>query len=66
MSYCRSTKLKGCGHLWWKAKTSKRVGVCGAIKHKGIEAPNIENEIEDCEECTATLSFYVISVSDLS
>ena len=38
----------------------------GAIKQKGIEAPNIENEMEDCEECTATLSFYVISGSDLS
>jgi len=40
--------------------------VGGAIKQKGIEAPNIENEMEDCEECTATLSFYVISGSDLS
>ena len=38
----------------------------GAIKQKGIEAPNIENKMEDCEECTATLSFYVISGSDLS
>ena len=38
----------------------------GAIKQKGIEAPNIEIEMEDCEECTATLSFYVISGSDLS
>jgi hypothetical protein len=40
--------------------------VSGAIKQKGIEVPNIENEMEDCEECTATLSFYVISGSDLS
>jgi len=40
--------------------------VGGAIKQKGIEAPNIENKMEDCEECTATLSFYVISGSDLS
>jgi hypothetical protein len=40
--------------------------VGGAIKQKGTEAPNIENEMEDCEECTATLSFYVISGSDLS
>jgi hypothetical protein len=40
--------------------------VGGAIKQKGIEAPNIENEMEDCEECTATLSLYVISGSDLS
>jgi hypothetical protein len=40
--------------------------VGGAIKQKGIEAPNIEYEMEDCEECTATLSFYVISGSDLS
>ena len=38
----------------------------GAIKQKGIKAPNIENEMEDCEECTATLSFYEISGSDLS
>jgi hypothetical protein len=40
--------------------------VGGAIKQKGIEAPNIENEMEDCEECTETFSFYVISGSDLS
>jgi hypothetical protein len=40
--------------------------VGGAIKQKGIKAPNIENEMEDCEECTATLSFYVINGSDLS
>jgi hypothetical protein len=40
--------------------------VGGAIKQKGIEAPNIENEMEDCEKCTAALSFYVISGSDLS
>ena len=38
----------------------------GAIKQKGVEAPNIENEMEDCEECITTLSFYVISGSDLS
>ena len=38
----------------------------GAIKQKGIEAPNIENEMENCEECTATFFFYVISGSDLS
>ena len=38
----------------------------GAIKHKGVEAPNIEIEVEDCEEYNATLSFYVISGSDLS
>jgi hypothetical protein len=40
--------------------------VGGAIKQKGIEAPNIEIEVEDCEEYNATLSFYVISGSDLS
>jgi len=40
--------------------------VGGAIKQKGIEAPNIEIEKEDCEEYTATFSFYVISGSDLS
>jgi len=46
-------------------KTPKGVGVGGAIKQKGIEAPNIEIEMEDCKKCTATLSFYVISGSDL-
>jgi len=40
--------------------------VGGAIKQKGVEAPNIEIEVEDCEEYNATLSFYVISGSDLS
>jgi hypothetical protein len=59
--------IKG-DHLWWEAKTPKRVGVGGAVKHddEGRKAPNIEIEMEDCEECTATLSFYVISSSDLS
>ena len=38
----------------------------GAVKQKDIEAPNIENEMENCEECTTTFSFYVISGSDLS
>jgi hypothetical protein len=33
---------------------------------KDTEAPNIENEMKDCEEYTATLSFYVISGNDLS
>jgi hypothetical protein len=40
--------------------------VGGAIKQKDIEAPNTENEMEDCEECTATLFFYEISGNDLS
>jgi hypothetical protein len=40
--------------------------VDGAVKQKCIEASNIEIELEDCEECTATLSFYVISGSNLS
>jgi hypothetical protein len=40
--------------------------VGGAIKQKGIEAPNIEIKVEDCEEYNATLSFYMISGSDLS
>jgi len=40
--------------------------VGGAIKQKGVEAPNIEIEVEDCEEYNSTLSFYVISDSDLS
>ena len=65
MSCCRITKLKGCDRRW-KAKTPKRVGVGGAIKHKGIEASNIENEMKNYEECTVTFSFYVISGSDLS
>jgi hypothetical protein len=33
---------------------------------KDAEAPNMEIEMEDYEECTTTLSFYVISGSDLS
>ena len=33
---------------------------------KGVEAPNLEIEVEDCEECTATFSFYVVSGSNLS
>ena len=33
------------------------------IKQKGVEAPNIEIEVEDCEECTTTFSFYVIDGS---
>ena len=33
---------------------------------KDAEAPNIEIEVEDCEEYTASFSFYVISGSDLS
>ena len=33
---------------------------------KGVEAPNIEIEMEDCEEYTATFSFYVVCGSDLS
>jgi len=32
---------------------------------KGVEAPNIGNEMEDCDESTTTLSFYMISGSDL-
>jgi len=47
-------------------KTPKTVGVGGAIKQKGVQAPNIEIEVEDCKECTATLSFYVISGNNLS
>jgi len=38
----------------------------GAVKQKGTEAPNIEFKVEDCEECTATFSFYVVSGSNLS
>jgi hypothetical protein len=57
--------IKG-DRLWWKAKTPKRVGVGGVVKQKGVETPNIEIEVEDCEEYTATFSFYVISGNDLS
>jgi hypothetical protein len=52
--------------LWQRAKTLKRVGVGGVVKKKGVEAPNIEVKMEDCEDCTATLSFYVISYNYLS
>ena len=38
----------------------------GAVKQKDIEAPNIEIKVEDCEECSTTFSFYVISGSNLS
>jgi hypothetical protein len=57
--------IKG-DRLWWKTKTPKRVGVGGAVKQKGIEASNIEIEVEDCEEYTATFSFYIISDSYFS
>jgi hypothetical protein len=40
--------------------------VDGAIKQKGIEAPNIKIEMEDWEEWTATLLFYMISGCNLS
>ena len=33
---------------------------------KDAEAPNIEIKVEDCEEYTATFSFYVVSGSNLS
>ena len=42
-------------------KTLNRIGVGRAIKHKGVEAPDIEIEVEDCEEYTATFSFYVVA-----
>ena len=32
---------------------------------KDAEAPNIEIEVEDCEEYAATFNFYVISGSNL-
>ena len=61
----RTLMIKGdC--LWWNAKTPKEVGVGGVIKQKGVKALNIEIEVDDCEECTATFSFYVISGSNLS
>ena len=33
---------------------------------KDVEAPNIEIEVEDCEEYSATFSFYVVSDNNLS
>ena len=33
---------------------------------KGVEAPNIEIKVEDCEEYTAIFSFYIVSGSNLS
>ena len=33
---------------------------------KDAEASNIEIEVEDCEEYTASFSFYVVSGSNLS
>jgi len=47
-------------------KTSKRVGIGGAVKQKNTEAPNIEIEVENYEEYTTTFFFYVISDSNLS
>jgi hypothetical protein len=46
--------------------TLKRIDVGEVVKQKDVEAPNIEIEVEDCEECTTTLSFYVVSGSNLS
>jgi len=54
------------GDCLWKAKTPKRVGVGGAVKQKGVEAPNIEIKVEDCDEYTTTFFFYVISGNNLS
>ena len=48
-----------------KGEDTKESWCSGAIKQKGTEAPNIEIEMEDCEEYTATFSFYVISGNDL-
>ena len=48
-----------------KGEDTKESGVGGAIKQKGVEAPNIEIEVEDCEEYAATFNFYVISGSNL-
>jgi len=33
---------------------------------KGVKAPNIEIEVDDCDEYTITFSFYIISCSYLS
>lgn len=49
-----------------KGEDTKESGVGGAVKQKGVEAPNIEIEVENCEEYTATFSFYVVSGSNLS
>ena len=47
-------------------KTLKRIGADGVIKQKGVDAPNIEIEVEDCEEYTATFCFYIVSGNNLS
>ena len=49
-----------------KGEDTKKSGVGGAAKQKGVEAPNIEIEVEDCEEYTASFSFYVVSGINLS
>jgi hypothetical protein len=54
------------GDRLWKTNTLKRIDVGEAVKQKGVKALNIEIEVEDCEECTATLSFYIVSGSNLS
>ena len=33
---------------------------------KGVKAPDIEIEVEDCEEYTASFSFYVVNGNNLS
>ena len=42
-----------------KGEDTKEGGVGGVVKQKGVEAPNIEIEVED-------FSFYVVSGSNLS
>ena len=49
-----------------KGEDIKESGVGGAVKQKSVQAPNIEIEVEDCEEYTASFSFYVMSGSNLS
>ena len=49
-----------------KGEDTKESGVGGAVNQKGVEAPNIEIEVEDCEEYATTFNFYVISGSNLS
>ena len=57
--------IKG-GPAYERRRHQKRVGVGGVVKQKGVDAPNIEIEVEDCEEYTTTFSFYVVSGSYLS
>ena len=58
-------QIKGLRPPMMKGEDTKGSWCGWSYQVESIEAPNIENKMEDCEECTATLSFYAISGSDL-